>query len=45
MPPLFGFLAQRLGIGIYPVYLLIFAAGMFIMAERLNTARLTFAQP
>jgi len=27
------------------VYLLIFAAGMFIMAERLNTARLTFAQP
>ena len=45
MPPLFGFMAQRLGIGIYPVYLLIFAAGMFIMAERLNKSCLTFAQP
>lgn len=45
MPPLFGFLAQRLGIGIYPLFLLFFALGMFIMAERLNKARGVPAQP
>jgi fucose permease len=36
IPPLFGFLAERLTVGIYPIFLLIFAAGMLFMAERLN---------
>ena len=36
MPPLFGFLANTINIGIYPFYLLIFAVLMIIMSEKLN---------
>lgn len=36
MPPLFGFLANTITIGIYPFYLLIFAVLMIIMSEKLN---------
>jgi fucose permease len=36
MPPLFGFLAENISIGLYPLYLLIFAILMFIMSEKLN---------
>lgn len=36
MPPLFGAIASIVGIGIYPVYLLIFVLLMLIMSERLN---------
>jgi fucose permease len=39
MPPLFGFIAERLSVGVYPIFLLIFAAGMFVMVERLNRVR------
>ena len=38
MPLLFGFLAEAVGTFLYPYYLLIFAIGMFVMAERLNKA-------
>ena len=38
MPPLFGFLAERLSIGLYPVFLLIFAMTMLLTAERMNHA-------
>ena len=38
MPPLFGFLAGRLSIGLYPVYLLLFAVTMLLTAERMNRA-------
>lgn len=36
MPPLFGLLAQYAGIGLYPFYLLLFAALMLLMTEALN---------
>lgn len=36
MPPLFGFLAQRLHIMFYPVYLLLLVIFMFLMVERMN---------
>lgn len=36
MPPLFGAIASIVGIGIYPVYLLIFVLLMLVMSERLN---------
>ncbi len=36
MPPLFGLLAQYAGIGLYPFYLLLFAALMLLMIEALN---------
>ena len=35
-PPLFGLLAQYAGIGLYPFYLLLFAALMLLMIEALN---------
>jgi fucose permease len=37
MPPVFGFLAQQVSIGLYPVYLVIFVVLMFVMVERMNT--------
>lgn len=37
MPPLFGAIAGWLSIGLYPVYLLLFAGLMLWMSERLNT--------
>lgn len=37
MPPLFGFLAGKIGLWIYPVYLIVFAVLMIIMSERLNS--------
>lgn len=36
MPPLFGFLAARAGIGLYPVFLLAFGVIMLLTAERMN---------
>lgn len=36
MPPLFGLIAQHISISLYPLYLLFFAAAMFIMVERVN---------
>lgn len=35
-PPLFGFLAQHITMGLYPLYLAIFGILMFTMSERLN---------
>lgn len=39
MPPLFGFLAPWLGMGFFPVFLLLFLAGICFMAERMNAVR------
>ena len=36
MPPLFGLIAQHVSVGLYPFYLLIFAALMLVMTELLN---------
>lgn len=36
MPPVFGFIAQNIDIRFYPVYLLLFTALMFVMAEKMN---------
>ena len=36
VPPLFGFLAERLGMAIFPYYLIILLAGMFFMHEKLR---------
>lgn len=36
MPLLFGFIANHINIGLYPIYLLVFAFLMIIMSERLN---------
>ena len=36
MPPLFGLLAQRFGVSLYPFYLFAFAALMLISSERLH---------
>ena len=36
MPPLFGVIGQYLHIGLYPLYLGVFAIGMLIMTEALN---------
>lgn len=36
MPPLFGWLASVISIGLYPFYLLAFAVLMLVMSERLN---------
>lgn len=36
MPPVFGFLADHLTIGIYPVYLIVFLTMMVVMTEWLN---------
>ncbi len=36
MPPLFGLIAQYAGVGLYPVYLLLFAVLMLVMTELLN---------
>lgn len=36
MPPFFGVLASSLNIGLYPIYLLIFAVLMLFMSEKLN---------
>lgn len=37
MPPLFGAIAGALGIGLLPLYLLVFAGGMLLVSERLNS--------
>ncbi|MEA4897828.1 MAG: MFS transporter [Christensenellaceae bacterium] len=36
MPPLFGLIAGSIGIGLYPMYLFVFAALMLFMTEQLN---------
>lgn len=38
MPPVFGVIADKINIGLYPFYLLFFAALMIIMSEKLNKA-------
>ncbi len=39
MPPVFGLLAQRVNLGLYPFYLVVFVVLMFVMVERMNTVR------
>lgn len=39
MPPLFGVIAQQASIGWYPVYLLVFVAGMALLSERVNRVK------
>lgn len=36
MPPVFGLLAQHISVGLYPLYLLLFAVLMLFMSEKLN---------
>ena len=36
MPTLFGVIASKAGIGIYPLYLMIFAAVILVATEKLN---------
>lgn len=36
MPPVFGFLAARTGLWLYPAYLMIFGVGMAFLTERAN---------
>lgn len=36
MPPLFGFIADKFSIGLYPLYLLLFGILMLVMSETLN---------
>ena len=36
MPPLFGLIANNINIGLYPVFLLFFAALLLLMTEKLN---------
>ncbi|MDO5521872.1 MAG: MFS transporter [bacterium] len=36
MPPLFGLIAEHINMGLYPVYLMIFAVLMLVMTETLN---------
>ncbi|GLX67643.1 MFS transporter [Paenibacillus glycanilyticus] len=44
MPPLLGLLASTISIGIFPVYIVLCAAAMFLFSERLNRF-LTLKQP
>jgi fucose permease len=37
MPPLFGFIASKTSIGIFPVFALVIAAAMLLSSERLNS--------
>ena len=37
MPPLFGILAGKIGLWLYPIYLIVFAVLMIVMSERLNS--------
>ena len=36
MPPLFGLIAQNIGIGAFPFFMLVFALLMIAMSETLN---------
>ncbi len=36
MPPVFGFIAQHISIGLYPFYLVLFGFLMLLMSERVN---------
>ena len=36
VPPLFGIIAQNISVGLYPMFLAVFAAVMFLMTELLN---------
>ena len=36
MPPVFGMIARNISVGLYPVYLMIFALIMIIMSEKMN---------
>ena len=36
MPPLFGLIANNINIGLYPIFLLLFAALLLVMTEKLN---------
>ncbi len=39
MPPVFGFLASHISIGLYPFFLLFFAILSFLMLERINSLK------
>lgn len=36
MPPIFGFIADKISIGLYPAYLILFAFLMLLASEMLN---------
>ncbi|MGM0214512.1 MFS transporter [Enterococcus sp. AZ109] len=36
MPPLFGLIAEKISLGLYPIYLLLLALLMLVMSEKLN---------
>lgn len=36
VPPIFGFIADKINIGLYPIYLLLLAVLMLVMSEKLN---------
>ncbi len=38
MPPVFGLLAEAVTIGLYPLYLMLFAVLMLVFSERVNAA-------
>ena len=39
MPPVFGLIAEHINVGLYPVYLMIFAVLMIVMTEGLNRSK------
>lgn len=39
MPPVFGLIADKISISLYPAYLLLFAAIMIFMSEKMNSIR------
>ncbi len=40
MPPLFGLVADKFGIGLYPVFMMVFTVLMLVMTEKLNNRSL-----
>lgn len=39
LPPLFGFLAGKIGIGLFPIYLILLLGGILLMSEWMNLIR------
>lgn len=45
MPPVFGFIAEHISVQLYPTYLIVFIAVMFVMVERMNRIHRPGAAP
>ena len=45
MPLIFGFIAEKIGIGLYPIYLAFFAITTLIMSEILNKLKAKAMSP